>query len=205
MTRPAKAPWLLARIAQGAIAAVAVSDVFRELAVRAHHLHPTDASLRKSGFTSMIFAYLMTVALVLFLVWLGRCRRNAEVLSPGTATVSGVWAVMAWLIPVINWWVPRRFVLDIQRASTDTPEKGHTTALVNTWWAAWVAHMAVSVVGLRTSQEGAMTYLVVSEALNITAAVLAICVINRITALQRAAIPTMATVKGRSLALEGEA
>lgn len=65
MTSPAtKAPWLLARLAQAAIAAASVTDVFRALAVRAHDLHPTNASLNKSGSISMVFVYLMTAAAV---------------------------------------------------------------------------------------------------------------------------------------------
>jgi hypothetical protein len=86
MPRPdGKAPLLLARLAQGAIAAVVVANVFRLVAVRAHDVHPADASLSTSGFASLVFVYLMALAFVLFLVWLSRCRRNAELLSPGTA------------------------------------------------------------------------------------------------------------------------
>ena len=50
MPRPdGKAPLLLARLAQGAIAAVVVADVFRLVAVSAHDVHPTDASLTDTG------------------------------------------------------------------------------------------------------------------------------------------------------------
>jgi uncharacterized protein with GYD domain len=46
-----------------------------------------------------------------------------------------------------------------------------------------------------------MAFLVVPEGLNTTAAVLAICVIDRITALQRAALRIRATGENRSLTL----
>lgn len=78
-----KAPWILARSAQVAIAVAAVADAFRAAAVRDHYLRHTDASLHKSGFISMIFAYLMSLTIVLFLVWLARSRHNAQELSPG--------------------------------------------------------------------------------------------------------------------------
>ena len=182
-----KAPWLLARLAQGSIAVAAVADVFRMTAVRAHLLHPTDASLKDSGLASMVYVYAMTAAAVLFLVWLGRCRRNAEILSPGTAAVSGVWAVFAWLIPVVNLWVPRTFVVKVQRASASGAEKGPKTGLVNTWWGFLVAHTVVTAMGQGMGQGKSVPFIVLSEVLNFAAAALVICVIQHITALQSAA------------------
>jgi hypothetical protein len=105
----------------------------------------------------MILLYAMTLAIVFFLVWLSRCRRNAEYLF-GASVAPGGWAVVVWFIPVINWWVPRQIVLDIERASSGTSQ-------------------------------------VVSEGLDIAAAALAICVIERITALQGAALRTMSPVE----------
>ncbi|MCD9878409.1 DUF4328 domain-containing protein [Streptomyces guryensis] len=182
------APWLLARFAQVAIAAAAVADVFRALALRAHELHPTNASLNEFGFRSMVFVNLMTAAAVVFLVWFSRCRRNARVLSPGTASQPGMWAVVAWLIPVVNLWVPRWLVLEVHRASgPGTAEKGRDEVLVNVWWAAWAGH---TVIAMASQFEGgtSMPLLAVTEALNLAAAVLAMFVIQRITALQGAAL-----------------
>ncbi|MEV6945831.1 DUF4328 domain-containing protein [Streptomyces sp. NPDC051172] len=184
------APWLLARFAQAAIAAAAVADVFRVLALRAHGLHPTNASLNESGFRSMVFVNLLAAAAVVFLVWFSRCRRNARVLSPGAASQPGVWAVVAWLIPVVNLWVPRELVLEVHRASSlGTAETGRDEVLVNVWWAAWAGHTAI---GMATRFGGGtwMPHLVVTEALNLAAAVLAVFVIQRITALQSAALRT---------------
>lgn len=160
-------------------------------AVRARLLHPTDASLKDSGFASMVFVYAMTAAAVLFLVWLSRCRRNAQVLAPGTAAVSGAWSVFAWLIPVVNLWVPRTFVLDVQRASAGGAEKRPNTALVNTWWVFLVAHSVVTAVGTQAGQAEAVSFVVVSAGLNIASATLVISVIQHITALQRAALSAL--------------
>jgi hypothetical protein len=167
-------PWLLARLAQGSIAVAVVTDVFRMTATRA-------------GLASMVYVYAMTLAAVLFLVWLGRCRRNAEILSPGAAAVNGVWAVFAWLIPVVNLWVPRAFVVNVQRASVGRAEKGPNTALVNTWWGFLVAHTVVTGMGQQMGERGSVPFIVLSEGLNVTAAVLAVRVIQHITALQGAA------------------
>jgi hypothetical protein len=186
-----KAPWLLARLAQGLIAVAAVTDVFRMTAVRARLLHPTDASLKDSGLASMVYVYAMTLAAVLFLVWLGRCRRNAEVLSPGTAAVNGAWAVFAWLIPVVNLWVPRAFVVDVQRASAGRAEKGPNTALVNAWWGFLVAHTVVTGMGQLMGQGRSVPFIVLSEGLNFAAAALAVRVIQHITALQSTALSNL--------------
>lgn len=188
MTSTAReAPWILARSAQAAIAAAAVADVFRAAAVRDHHLRHTDASEHKSGFVSMVFLYLMTLAIVLFLVWLARSRRNAQELSPGASVPSRGWTIGAWFIPVVNFLVPRQLVLDIGRASSASWEQKRDTTLVNLWWVAWITHAVVLVMGGRVAP-GSMAFLVVAEALMIAAAVLLGLVIERITALQSAAL-----------------
>ncbi|WP_055530425.1 DUF4328 domain-containing protein [Streptomyces graminilatus] len=181
-----KAPWALARSAQATVAAAAVADAFRAVAVRDEYLHPSAASLHTSGFVSMVFAYLMTLTVVLFLVWLARARRNALELSPEAALPGRGWMIGAWFIPVVNLVVPRRFVLDIGRASSASWGRKRDTTLVNLWWGAWAGHMLVVVVGSRTAP-GSMAFLVVAEALMIGAALLLGLVIERVTALQGAA------------------
>ncbi|MGW0165962.1 DUF4328 domain-containing protein [Streptomyces sp. NPDC003343] len=181
-----KAPWILARSTQAAIAAAAVADAFRAPTVRDHYLHPTDASLHKSGFISMIFLYLMTLATALFLVWLARSRSNAQELSPGAVPSRG-WTIGAWFIPLVNFFIPRQFVLAIGRASSASWEQKRDARLVNLWWVAWITHAVVLVVGGRVAP-GSMVFLVVAEALMIAAAVLLGLVIERITALQSAAL-----------------
>ncbi|KUN29824.1 hypothetical protein AQJ23_03520 [Streptomyces antibioticus] len=188
MTSTARtAPRIVARSAQAAIAVAAVADAFRAAAVRDHYLRPTDASLHRSGFDSMVFVNLMTLAVVLFLLWLSRSRRNAQELSPGASFPSQGWTIGAWFIPVVNFVVPRQFVLDIGRASSASWEQKRDTTLVNLWWAAWVTHAVVLVVGSRVAP-GSMAVLVVAVALMIAAAVLLGLVIERITALQSAAL-----------------
>ncbi|MCD0484856.1 DUF4328 domain-containing protein [Streptacidiphilus sp. ASG 303] len=188
MTNTARrAPWILARSAQATTAAAAVADVFRAAAVRDHHLHHTDASLQRSGFMSMVFLYVMAPAIVLFLVWLARSRHNAQELSPLAPVPSRAWTIGAWFVPVVNLFVPRRLVLDIGRASSASWEQKRGTTLVNLWWAAWITHAVVLTVGGRVAP-GSMPLLVVAEALMVAAAVLLGLVIERITALQGAAL-----------------
>ncbi|MFD4557124.1 DUF4328 domain-containing protein [Streptomyces sp. NPDC058469] len=180
-----KAPRILVRSAQVAIGAAAVADVFRAAAVRSRYLHGTDAS--ESGFISMIFGYLTTLAAVLFLVWLARSRRNAQELSPGASVPSRGRTIGMWFIPVVNLFVPRGIVLAIGRASSASWEEKRDTTLVNAWWATWIGHVLVFVVASRVTP-GSTAFLVVEEALMIAAAVLAGLVIERITTLQNAAL-----------------
>ncbi|MFF7279634.1 DUF4328 domain-containing protein [Streptomyces griseorubiginosus] len=176
-----RTPRTVARCAQAALAAAAVADAFRAVAVRDDYLHPSAAALHRSGTLSMVFVYTMTLATVLFLVWLARSRSNAQELSPGAALPSRGWTIGAWFVPVVNLFVPRRLVLDIGRASSASWERQRGTTLVNLWWAAWVAHAVVLVVAGRAAP-GSMALLVLAEALMLAAAALLGLVIERVTA-----------------------
>ncbi|MGW2746459.1 DUF4328 domain-containing protein [Streptomyces sp. NPDC001450] len=183
-----KAPWPLARCAQAAVAAAAVTDVWRAVTVRAHRLHPQDTPLSASGRASMVYVDESIVAIVLFLVWFSRCRRNAQLLSPTPLPGSAAWAVLAWLIPVFHFWVPRGLVLDVHRASGPGTAEGRDRVLVNVWWAAWVGHALVAAVAVWPHQGTSLALLLVTEFLELAAGALAIAVIQRVTARQSAAL-----------------
>ncbi|MEU3507300.1 Gfo/Idh/MocA family oxidoreductase [Streptomyces longwoodensis] len=112
-----------------------------------------------------------------------RSRRNARELSPRAPLPGAVWTVGAWFVLVVNFIVPRRFVLDIGRASSLAWREKRDTTLVNLWWAAWVAHALVLTVANRTDP-GSMPLLVLAEALMVTAVVLLVRVVERVTTLQ---------------------
>jgi hypothetical protein len=135
----------------------------------------------------MVFVYLMTVTIALFLVWLARSRRNAQELSPGASLPSPGWTVGAWFIPLVNLVAPRGIVLAVGRAGSVSWEERRDTTLVNLWWAAWVTHALVLVVTNQVAP-GSPALLVVAEALMIAAAALLGLVIQRITALQNSAL-----------------
>ncbi|WP_329303500.1 DUF4328 domain-containing protein [Streptomyces sp. NBC_00659] len=185
-----KAPRTLARCAQTAIGVAAVADVFRATALREHRLHPSDAS-SESGSASLVFVYLMTLAIVLFLAWLARARRNAESLSPSSPVPTAGWTIGAWFAPVANLYAPRQSVLDIGRASSPAWEQKRDVRLVTLWWAAWIGH-GLAILTTTYVAQGSMALLVTAESLMIAAAVLLGLVIERITALQSAALrPTV--------------
>ncbi|MEY9838284.1 DUF4328 domain-containing protein [Streptacidiphilus sp. EB103A] len=126
-------------------------------------------------------------AVVAFLLWLRRCRTNADILAPGTATYSTGWVVGAWFTPLLMWWRPRRIVLDIHRAShAEAPD--HTgIRLINFWWAARVGYsvtvtIIVALTGSIVRVSPVIT--IVLEVVYIASAVLLIVVINRVTEAQ---------------------
>ncbi|MCC5477638.1 DUF4328 domain-containing protein [Streptomyces barringtoniae] len=185
----AQAPWFLARCAQFAVAVAAVAELVRALTVRAHLLHPATTTASDFARVSMIFGDVGIATIVLFLVWFARCRRNAELLAPGRVPGSVTWAVLAWLIPVFNLWVPRGLVQDVHRASApDGADAGRGDLLVNVWWAAWVGHAALTLAAMNLGYGTSLPLLVAAEALDLLAAVLAIAVIQRITVRQAAGL-----------------
>ncbi|MGW2973442.1 DUF4328 domain-containing protein [Streptomyces mirabilis] len=48
---------------------------------------------------------------------------------------------------MINFFVPRQIVLDIERASSASWAQERDTTLVNLWWVGWITHALVLVGG----------------------------------------------------------
>jgi hypothetical protein len=169
------------------VLAAAGAGLVRALDVRARLLHPSAATAAGSARVSMIYVNLMTAAVVLFLLWFVRCRRNAELLSPGRVPGSVGWAVLLWLIPVLNLWAPRGLVRDVQRASApDGADAGRGDLLVNVWWAAWAGHALLALAAVNLAGGTSPSLLVASESLDLPAAALAVVLIQRITVRQAA-------------------
>ncbi|MEV7386396.1 MULTISPECIES: DUF4328 domain-containing protein [unclassified Streptomyces] len=75
------------------------------------------------------------VCVIAFLVWLGRVRGNARVISGQAPRYNGFWVLLGWVIPIANLWIPRGVVADVYRDSA--PERRLPRA-VNVWWALWL-------------------------------------------------------------------
>jgi hypothetical protein len=152
------------------------------------------------GLLTLADAVVVITALVMRLLWLRRCRRNADVWAPGEATYSFGWVVGAWFTPLLMWWRPRRIVLDIVRASAgadggtsggaDGGSADGIARLVNTWWA---LHVSVSIVGVCSvvakSAMSSGAYQSVQLALavvGLAGLALFLSVVSRVTALQEA-------------------
>ncbi|MFJ3230732.1 DUF4328 domain-containing protein [Streptomyces sp. NPDC086787] len=183
-----KRPWLLARCTQVGIALAAIADVPRAIALRDDQLHPTAASMHRSGLTSMVYLDVMLVTVVLFLIWFVRGRRTARRFSVDAFHTSDAAAVGSWLMPLFNLWLPRRLLLEMwQATSRDEAERFRGNVVVNAWWVAWAGHV-VCLVGNQLTQDNSLVLLVLAEVLLAVAAVLVIWLIQHVTALQNAAL-----------------
>ncbi|MFF9123434.1 DUF4328 domain-containing protein [Streptomyces sp. NPDC014889] len=128
---------------------------------------------------------------VVFLCWFHRVRVNADVFDPSAHSKSRGWAIGAWFTPVVNLWYPRRITADIWDASSPADRSG-SHRLVDVWWALWLIGLLVDRVAATaynradTAEElhRAGGQMMLSDALDIVAAVLAVLVVLRLTRMQ---------------------
>ncbi|MFB7419679.1 DUF4328 domain-containing protein [Streptomyces sp. NPDC056121] len=132
---------------------------------------------------------------VVFIVWFRRVRINAEVFRPDGHRRSRGWASWGWFVPIVNLWAPRQVATDTWDASL--PEAGlipqkHPHTVINRWWSLWLAGNAIG--GVASSQydkaesigeiRTAAQMLMLSDALDIAAAVAAIIFVRSLTRMQ---------------------
>ncbi|MFC9506325.1 DUF4328 domain-containing protein [Streptomyces sp. NPDC057002] len=79
------------------------------------------------------------VCALVFLLWLDRARDNARVLSGKEPRYQYFWLFLAWIVPVVNLWIPRGMVADVH--GSVFPER-RLPAVVNWWWGLWLAGLA---------------------------------------------------------------
>ncbi|MFG2464294.1 DUF4328 domain-containing protein [Streptomyces canus] len=133
----------------------------------------------------------MLACAVVFVIWLWRVRRNAEVFAPDGHHKARAWVIAGWVVPIVSLWYPRRVVVDIWDASStgDRPD-GH--ALINIWWTLWLLSQTIGQVlytafdAADTPQEihDSMTRTMVADGLDLVAALLAAAVVLRLTRMQ---------------------
>ncbi|WP_405517356.1 DUF4328 domain-containing protein [Streptomyces canus] len=133
----------------------------------------------------------MLACAVVFVIWLWRVRRNAEVFAPDGHDKARAWVIAGWVVPIASLWYPRRVVVDIWDASStgDRPD-GH--ALINIWWTLWLLSQTIGQVLYTpfevadTPQEihDSMTQTMVADGLDLVAALVAAAVVLRLTRMQ---------------------
>lgn len=151
-------------------------------------------TLYRSAGVLQTVAFLATA--VLFLAWLHRVRLNAEVFDPGAHTMRPGWTIGAWFVPIGNLWLPYRVVRGIWTASVlpGTPgDRAETPRpLLHAWWGTLVASEVLSrFASVRYDRAetvddvvDALDLVAFCDALDIVAAVLAILLVRRLTAMQ---------------------
>lgn len=141
---------------------------------------------------------------VVFIVWFYRVRVNAEAIGPAWRQRFGRgMAIGAWFIPIANLWLPKQIADDIWNASDSNARPGDpytgagrlgTAGLVLCWWLAWMGTNIVSYLAVfmdRTTEvfdysgmQGVYGVEMTSSLLSVTAGVLAILVVRKITTMQ---------------------
>ncbi|MFH8926914.1 protein kinase [Streptomyces pristinaespiralis] len=74
---------------------------------------------------------------VCWLVWFARVRATAEEFTPGRLRYRPSMAVVGWLLPIANLFIPKQIADDVWHASSP----GHSPAparALNAWWALWL-------------------------------------------------------------------
>lgn len=133
---------------------------------------------------------------VVFIIWFHRVRSNADVFAQDVCTRSRGWAVGGWFIPLGNCWIPYTIAREIWTASTQWAPDGSwrevSAAPVKRWWAIWVTALVLLRVGSTMQNHAhspaalqrATDVMFVCDLLMLTAAVLAIVFVRKLTAMQ---------------------
>ncbi|MFE2425459.1 DUF4328 domain-containing protein [Streptomyces sp. NPDC059373] len=102
----------------------------------------TEAANRASMWTDNLTGIrsgLMALTALVFLLWLRRARTVAEALSPEGHRHGFGWVVGAWLIPVVQYFLPKRVINDIWAASCPPDRVRRTSVPLTSWWLFLVA------------------------------------------------------------------
>ncbi|CAL9556565.1 hypothetical protein SUDANB171_04530 [Streptomyces sp. enrichment culture] len=135
----------------------------------------------------------MLATAVVFIMWFYRVRVNAEVFDPYGQRMKRGWAVGGWLVPIVNFWFPKKIANDIWRASAPGGER-QGTGVLTAWWVLWLITALLDRASFRTmnreeesfaeelsNMQQSVSTTLVSDVLGIVAAVLAIIVVRRLT------------------------
>lgn len=205
--RPARG--LLAAVA-ASLALVVLSDLFAMFAgVRIHLLIDEDHGFLTAPQRELDAAYLLyeragslqvmtfVPCAVLFVVWFFRMRRNAGLLGPDRLRNGPGWAVGAWFVPLGNLWMPYRVAVDMWGASSQLPADGEPYRMpvwpVNLWWGLFVSSTLFGryaesryddAESLAEVRDAVVQYMV-TDILDIAAAVAAVYFAVRLTSMQR--------------------
>lgn len=134
---------------------------------------------------------------VVFIVWFFWAHRNAELFEPGSQRLSAGWTIAGWIVPVVNFWWPKKIANDIWDAGTGSSggllSPPAARPVVTTWWTLWL----LAAVGSRISPEvyaaaeeldsirQAVAGLILTDSLTVAAALAAIVFVRRVSAMQQ--------------------
>ncbi|RFS86211.1 DUF4328 domain-containing protein [Actinomadura spongiicola] len=136
------------------------------------------------AFGSFVAALLIVATGVAVIAWLWRARTNADAIDDLSASWSRPWAILGWIVPIMNLWVPRGVVGAVWSVSAPHRESAWP---VNLWWTAYLAYLIGGRVASTDPADGFRSdiypFVTFTGAL---AALLAMMVVWRITRFQEA-------------------
>ncbi|MCY0946129.1 DUF4328 domain-containing protein [Streptomyces antarcticus] len=133
---------------------------------------------------------------VVFIIWFHRVRSNGGIFRPDAFTLGRGWAIGAWFVPAANCVLPFLIARQTWRASTQRgPDGSDRTApapLLTSWWVVWVLSAIVGRVFSRIYMAAETVDELLAAGLlgitadlgTMTAGVLAILFVRRLTAMQ---------------------
>jgi Domain of unknown function (DUF4328) len=151
------------------------------------------------GVIALIDGLLFIATLVFWCIWQHHAQHNALLLTSGGLGFTPGWAVGWWFIPIANLWKPWQAVRELWKASHggDAWHRIATWPVLGWWWAVWIAsliHVYVGGISLGTmpmTDPAAPSdvlfndkWLILSLALRVGAAFLAIKIVQAIVELQ---------------------
>ncbi|MFC4495862.1 DUF4328 domain-containing protein [Streptomyces ovatisporus] len=159
-------------------------------------------ALKSATVTVEVINGLIAIPLiVLWTMWFWRVRVNAETFAPGRIRYPAGTAAAAWFLPVCNLFIPKQVLNDVWTASNPSvpqwygqgPRPTARRALVNWWWILWLSWFFTGAVASwdswynmdgTESAEDMVALVLFSEFVSIPATIVAILLVNRLTALQ---------------------
>ncbi len=145
----------------------------------------------RQAFVALAQTGLFLATAIVFCMWLHRAYRNLPTIGVAEVRFTPAWVVGYFFIPIVNLFRPYQAVKEIYIKSDCAyePAVAESAPIVGSWWAAWLFYNWFSWRALRISltagdnigdlAAGTVLY-VVSDAINILAAILAIAVVRGI-------------------------
>ena len=124
---------------------------------------------------------------VVFIRWMHAAYKNLDVVAPAERRYSAGWAIGSWFVPIMNLFRPKQMVNDIWRAGGRDPQDARPGLLLLAWWMLWllssfiVNAAARAYINADTAEQirtGTILY-VISDAMSVVCAILAILVVRR--------------------------
>src|SRR3954470_4156136 len=160
----------------------------------------------------VLIAYLFSA--IFFVVWTYRAYKNITTLGAQRPRFGPGWAIGGWFVPIMSLWRPKQVVDDIWRASdpdapiSQRPDQWHnrpTPGVLALWWALFIASTVAERLSARQPSDTiehdrlATSYSLAASVLTIAAALVAVLVVTRVTARQRARAEAIGAVKAEGI------